>query len=1046
MAITFVSGVYTPFTSSTSCVAAVPSGVANGNLILAWALWTVSVTPPAGWTLINSVIGGKNLDLYGRIASSEPATYTWTTGANGYPQVLMRAYGGVTANTVAAAINGSAVAAQSGATVAIPQITESFSSGEWYVAGYLADQATFATPTPLTLGHTVNSSSTNSNCNSGDASGFGSTPGIETSTITGTNAAGIAATISSSAFGALGRSVARAIALPKGNMLFSGRSEGQADSTGTFFNAIKSNFNLLSGNAVNVFEQSAGFAALAVSSVRAMGRVIVAGTTKPTGTARASARAILGAVGSKALTAISHAVANAKAIVGGSIQPPACQLAFISSSTASSNTTSVVVPVPAGVIGAFDDNDDSTLIMFVIASSSLGTVDVTTPAGWSLISKVLNYNSGGSNRTLAVYYRIASSEPASYTVTGTSSTAVAGFSAAMLAYDETLQVSPIDTSANAGTSGAGSTTLTVPAFGSDQLGLANGTDTLALVNGTDELGVLSFALGEWAVYCFTTAQNTQSIISVTPATMTQRVDYAPGDSFTCAIAVLDFIPNAPIAAQTGTWATSTNLGGIGLLLKPCTSAASIITGAARVVARAAAAFSVNVSISVASAARSVAFIRAAISGVTKLSSVGRSMGQARGVSLPALRLSAATHSIARMTASFSGRFSALAVARSVARAIYALKGISLFSATGRSVPAGKASSKLVAVVNGTARAVARGIAALAAGNIAVSALARSVSRAAYAFTGGLTLVGTGRSSARAVVAFKGFAAVSGTARAVARMATSVFVNGPVAVLAISHAVARAASGLAGRVALTGQGRAHGSAFGVVSPSFFASSLARSVSAARAISSLTALFTAHGTSIARTVVAFSGISKIAALGRSSVNILAALIGRANIFAVARAKASSTAATFLGVGLTGISYAVALMRAQVPTAGLLISGKSQAVSRAVANTASSVLLRATARGASAGRIIISNLQVSLAATSRVIAIVRANVAYIVINPIISARSMAVSSAMGISSLFTAIAGRSSATAESRVISITHVPSPVRIVRLPGILVQIVTLHRR
>lgn len=93
MAVAIVGSVTTATQGSaaSSLALSVPSGVVNGNLLLAFhgndAGTANALTPPAGWTLVRNENDGGGftfrLVCYYRIASSEPASYTWTmaTGA-----------------------------------------------------------------------------------------------------------------------------------------------------------------------------------------------------------------------------------------------------------------------------------------------------------------------------------------------------------------------------------------------------------------------------------------------------------------------------------------------------------------------------------------------------------------------------------------------------------------------------------------------------------------------------------------------------------------------------------------------------------------------------------------------------------------------------------------------------------------------------------------------------------------------------------------------------------------------------------------------------
>lgn len=73
-------------TASTSVVVTKPTGVADGDLLLAIIseTGTGSITPPAGWTLLASQAASTDATsaAYWRFASSEAASWTWTLGAS----------------------------------------------------------------------------------------------------------------------------------------------------------------------------------------------------------------------------------------------------------------------------------------------------------------------------------------------------------------------------------------------------------------------------------------------------------------------------------------------------------------------------------------------------------------------------------------------------------------------------------------------------------------------------------------------------------------------------------------------------------------------------------------------------------------------------------------------------------------------------------------------------------------------------------------------------------------------------------------------------
>lgn len=91
----------------------VPTGTADGDLMLTWlgANDAAVLTPAAGWDLVAQVVDGdlgnnSAVYLYSRVASSEPASYTWTWSGEHWHHgicVTVRAAGGIRASAVAAA-------------------------------------------------------------------------------------------------------------------------------------------------------------------------------------------------------------------------------------------------------------------------------------------------------------------------------------------------------------------------------------------------------------------------------------------------------------------------------------------------------------------------------------------------------------------------------------------------------------------------------------------------------------------------------------------------------------------------------------------------------------------------------------------------------------------------------------------------------------------------------------------------------------------------------------------------------------------------------
>lgn len=86
-------------TAGTSVVVSRPTGTANGHILVAFVAMTglAAVTPPAGWTLIGSQDSSASTRIaaYWKLASSEPASWTWTLGSAQRNWGWVGAYSGV---------------------------------------------------------------------------------------------------------------------------------------------------------------------------------------------------------------------------------------------------------------------------------------------------------------------------------------------------------------------------------------------------------------------------------------------------------------------------------------------------------------------------------------------------------------------------------------------------------------------------------------------------------------------------------------------------------------------------------------------------------------------------------------------------------------------------------------------------------------------------------------------------------------------------------------------------------------------------------------
>ena len=87
----------TPNTTSTTLTVNVPAGTLDGHVMVAFVASFGGANVPAdetGWTTIGSTDGGASIKTYRRVASSEPASYTFDALADGIIAVIST-YSGV---------------------------------------------------------------------------------------------------------------------------------------------------------------------------------------------------------------------------------------------------------------------------------------------------------------------------------------------------------------------------------------------------------------------------------------------------------------------------------------------------------------------------------------------------------------------------------------------------------------------------------------------------------------------------------------------------------------------------------------------------------------------------------------------------------------------------------------------------------------------------------------------------------------------------------------------------------------------------------------
>jgi hypothetical protein len=225
------------------------------------------------------------------------------------------------------------------------------------------------------------------------------------------------------------------------------------------------------------------------------------------------------------------------------LSPAWAAIAFVAAGAHNtSNTKSVALSTPAGIA----NNNLEIMTATIVDSNGLSTI--TTPSGWTLITYVATPTAVYSAYMVEyAFYRVAASEPASYTVSGVagSGSTVYGMAGDIRGYSGTATSSPVISYVSAANTG-----LTVPALSE------------------------TFISGEWYVAAYY-ALAEQNPTSVAPA-LSHLVDGLGGNNGTASGAVSwylgDLVPSSAPGTQAFTLPNgSGQLNGqaaIGLSIKP----------------------------------------------------------------------------------------------------------------------------------------------------------------------------------------------------------------------------------------------------------------------------------------------------------------------------------------------------------------------------------------------------------------------------------------------------------------------------------------------
>ncbi len=228
-------------------------------------------------------------------------------------------------------------------------------------------------------------------------------------------------------------------------------------------------------------------------------------------------------------------------------------IAVVASADASTTSTSLTINVPSGTA-----NGDVMVMSVVAHNTNDGYPSVATPSGWTLLTSVSQeYTSSVAYQVQYVFTRVASSEPASYSVpiTYAASSSNQGAAGGITSYSGVNTSTPVDTDGS-GSSTAVST-LTVAA-----LTAAN----------ADEMWIAVGAVTEGGAYTWTTPSGFTDEFTVTP--LSTGTNYI-------SMAYYDQLLSASGSTGTATLTLSSNAGVfsyIALLLIPASGSAALASG------------------------------------------------------------------------------------------------------------------------------------------------------------------------------------------------------------------------------------------------------------------------------------------------------------------------------------------------------------------------------------------------------------------------------------------------------------------------------------
>jgi hypothetical protein len=372
---------------TTSTTVTVPPGVVNGDILVLGVHSTGWLNAPAGWTAVQPAYGSySRIQTFYRVASNEPADYTFTTSGNALTVALIAAYrDGYPASPVDSTGSGAA----GGSTVTVAGVTASSDDDRWLVFCSAERNTSVGIWAGVPAGFVGRGSGATLKSTKSVAFSLGDEA---------LGAAGAQPATSCDGGSSLTEMQSVSIALlPAQPTTPAPANTAQPALTGTA--KVSSQLSASTGTWSGL---PTSYAYQWQSSVDDGGSwQDIAGATAATYTVEPGvlARLVRARVSAVNIGGTGEAFTEPSGLVA--VGPPA---GIGQSSSVVDATNGITVAVPANV-------QDGDLLLLTVEAAYTGAPSITAPSGWTLVK-----TAAGASTRVSSFYRFANSEPADYTV------------------------------------------------------------------------------------------------------------------------------------------------------------------------------------------------------------------------------------------------------------------------------------------------------------------------------------------------------------------------------------------------------------------------------------------------------------------------------------------------------------------------------------------------------------------------------------------------------------------------------------------------------